>query len=153
MALRSLRALAVGGVLAATLAGCADKPVVLEMSRPVSAAQDPAKVLTVVNAMELCDSPVKIRCMQVAAGTYALEAEDGSYLYFRAPEPIRFRQVNPDVTNESKIPGGLMLGKSTFSPTPAGAYILGSGLGEKVWVWRLGPDFMAREGTDWKKSF
>ncbi len=45
-----------------------------------------------------------------------------------------------------------MLSKRSFRMVPAEAYIDGDGT-SKIMVWKLGGDFLAMEGKQWRKSF
>ena len=46
-----------------------------------------------------------------------------------------------------------MLGKKTLKLVPAAGYIDGERGSEKMMIWKLGRDFLRREGKDWRKSF
>ena len=84
---------------------------------------------------------------------YSLEAEDADYWYFRSSAPLEFRRFEHGrPTEEHSNPGGLMLGKRALRMVPAGAYIEGDGT-SKIMVWKLGGDFLAMEGKQWRKSF
>ena len=84
---------------------------------------------------------------------YSLEAEDADYWYFRSSAPLEFRRFEHGrPTEEHSNPGGLMLGKRSLRMVPAGAYIEGDGT-SKIMVWKLGGDFLAMEGRQWRKSF
>ncbi len=46
----------------------------------------------------------------------------------------------------------VVLHEMVWYDVPAGGYIDGDG-STRILVWKLGSDFMNREGKDWKKSF
>jgi len=97
--------------------------------------------------------PSRSTGIRFPSGLYPLEAEDADYWYFRSPEPLEFRSFeNGRPTAEHSDPGGMMLGKRSLRTVPAGAYIEGEGA-SKIMVWKLGGDFLAMEGRQWRKSF
>lgn len=56
------------------------------------------------------------------------------------------------VADGHDIPGGIMLSKRLLNRIPAAGYI-DDGASSKMMVWKLGRDFLRREGKDWKKNF
>jgi len=99
------------------------------------------------------DASPPTRGLRFPAGTYVLEAEDSDYLYFRSPAPLEMRVFKDGkVIDGHDIPGCLMLSKRLISRIPAAGYIDDGG-SSKMMVWKLGRDFLHREGKDWKKSF
>jgi hypothetical protein len=122
-------------------------------SKTVSTASDPSKNVTVPEGMVWYGSPSRSTGIRFPPGLYSLESEDTDYWYFRSPAPLEFRSFeNGRPTEEHSNPGGLMLGKRTLRVVPAGAYIDGEGA-SKIMVWKLGGDFLAMEGKQWRKSF
>lgn len=121
--------------------------------RTVQVASDPKKTVSVPEGMIWYDSPAPTRGLRFPPGRYTIEAEDADYWYFRSAAPLEFRSFqNGKVTEERSTPGGLMLGKNAMSMVPGGGYIDGMG-SEKVMIWKLGRDFLRREGREWKKNF
>jgi hypothetical protein len=85
-------------------------------------------------------------------GTYALEAEDVDYLYFRAPRPIELRVLDHGQPVHGRdVPGGLAIAKG-FSMVPAATYI-DAEPGTKTLVFKHGGEFLSMRGSKWKKSF
>ena len=122
-------------------------------ARTVQAASDPAKVLTVSDGMVWYAGPSRESGIRFPAGSYTLAAEDGDYWYFASVAPLEFRQFShgrPIAQHMSS--GGLMLGKHSLRLVPAAGYIDGDG-SSKVMVWKLGGDFLAMEGHQWRKSW
>ena len=122
-------------------------------SKTVSAASDPSKNVTLPEGMVWYAGPSRSTGIRLPPGAYPLEAEDADYWYFRSPTPLEFRSFdNGRPTEEHSSPGGLMLGKRSLRMVPASAYIDGEGA-SKIMVWKLGGDFLAMEGRQWRKSF
>ncbi len=145
-------------LLAASIAcvsGCAGiqpSPLVNER-RSVHMEQDQSKTVIVLHEMVFYDASPPAHALRLPAGTYALEAQDGEYWYMRCGAALgleAFRKGGR--VDDRSIPGGIMIGKYSFRAVPAGGYIDGDGPA-KILVWKLGGDFMSREGKDWKKSF
>jgi hypothetical protein len=127
-------------------------PAVHEL-KAVSSASDPSKNVTVPEGMVWYAGPSRSTGIRLPPGSYTLEAEDADYWYFRSPAPLEFRSFeNGRSTEEHSNPGGLMLGKRPLRVVPAAAYIEGEGA-SKIMVWKLGGDFLAMEGRQWRKSF
>jgi hypothetical protein len=122
-------------------------------SRTVSAASDSSRNVTVPEGMVWYSGPSRSTGIRLPPGLYSLEAEDADYWYFRSSAPLEFRSFeNGKPTGEHSYPGGLMLGKQRLRIVPAGAYIESEGI-SKIMVWKLGGDFLAMEGKEWRKSF
>jgi hypothetical protein len=122
-------------------------------SKTVSTASDPSKNVTVPDGMVWYAGPTRSSGIRFPSGLYPLEAEDADYWYFRSPTPLEFRSFkNGRPTDEHSNPGGMMLGKQSLRMVPAAAYIEGEGA-SKIMVWKLGGDFLAMEGKQWRKSF
>jgi len=67
--------------------------------------------------------------------------------------PLELREFKKDGKEEvRKLRGGLAVGKYSFRSVPGAAYIDGEGT-SRVLIWKLGKDFLSREGKDWRKSF
>jgi hypothetical protein len=150
-----LRQVIIGfGVAFACLAGCGGlelNPLVNE-PRTVRLEQDPSKTLTVVHEMVWRDKSHATREIRFPAGTYALEAEDADYWYMRSLAPLNLREFKKGVQTESRsIRGGIALGKYTTRSVPAAGYIDGQE-SSRILIWKLGKDFLSREGKDWRKS-
>lgn len=130
----------------------AESPMANE-SRPVKSATDPKKTITVPDGMVWYDASPPTRGLRFPPGTYALEAEDADYLYFRSTAPLEMRVFkNGKAVDGRTVPGGIMLSKQLLSRIPAAGYIDDEG-SSKMMIWKLGKDFLHREGKDWKKSF
>ena len=130
----------------------AESPLAQE-SRPVKAVTDPKKTVTVPEGMVWYDASPPTRGLRFPAGTYVLEAEDSDYLYFRSSAPLEMRVFKDGkVVDGHDIPGGIMLSKRFLTRIPAAGYINDDGA-SKMMVWKLGREFLRREGSDWKKSF
>jgi hypothetical protein len=90
--------------------------------------------------------------IQFPAGTYKLEAQDGSFLYFRAPTKIEMRRADAD---RRAMDGGIALRKdSAIDGVVAEAYIEDENQnpGKKTLIWRLGTDFERLRGTKWSTN-
>jgi hypothetical protein len=121
--------------------------------RSVRLEQDRSKTLTVVQEMVWDDKSHATREIRFPAGTYALEAEDADYWYMRAPAPLNLRDFKKGVQTEShNIRGGIAIGKYTTRSVPAAGYIDGQE-SSRILIWKLGKEFLSREGKDWRKSF
>jgi hypothetical protein len=130
----------------------AESPLVQE-SRPVKTATDPKKTVTVPEGMVWYDASRPTRGLRFPPGTYVLEAEDSDYLYFHSSAPLEMRLFKDGkIVDGHDIPGGIMLSKRLLTRIPAAGYIDDEGA-SKIMVWKLGKDFLRREGKDWKKSF
>jgi hypothetical protein len=121
--------------------------------RNVHLEQDKSKTVTLTNDMTRYDASRPTHGIRFPAGIYLLEAEDEDYWYMRSSVPLEFTDYRKGGKVESRsIPGGIMVGKYVFRSVPAGGYIDGEG-SARILVWKLGSDFLGREGKDWKKSF
>ena len=143
------------GVAVACLSACGGLELNPSVNEPrsVHLEQDPSKTLTVVQEMVFGDKSHATREIRFPAGTYALEAEDADYWYMRSPVPLNLRGFNKGVQTESRnIRGGIAIGKYTTRSVPAAGYIDGQE-SSRILIWKLGKDFMSREGKDWRKSF
>lgn len=139
--------------LSLPVAAFALNPVTSEV-RSVRPTTDEKKTVTVPEGMVWYDAARPTRGLRFPSGTYALEAEDDEYWYFRSPELLEFRVFSGrDVKDARSIPGGVMLEKKTLKLVPAAGYIDGDRGAKKMMIWKLGRDFMRREGKDWRKSF
>jgi hypothetical protein len=143
------------GVAVACLSACGGLELNPSVNEPrsVHLEQDPSKTLTVMQEMVFGDKSHATREIRFPAGTYALEAEDADYWYMRSPVPLNLRGFNKGVQIESRnIRGGIAIGKYTTRSVPAAGYIDGQE-SSRILIWKLGKDFMSREGKDWRKSF
>lgn len=142
-------------VALACLSGCAGlefNPLTNE-TRTVRPEQDPSKTLTVTHEMVWQDKAHAAHALDFPTGNYALEAEDADYWYMRAPAPLIMQQLKKGVPVETRnIRGGLAIGKYTTRSVPAAGYIDGQE-STRILIWKLGKDFLGREGRDWRKSF
>ena len=143
------------GVALFCLAACGGlelNPLVNE-PRTVRLERDPTKTLTVVQEMVFDDKSHATREIRLPVGTYTLEAEDADYWYMRSPMPLNLRDFKKGVLTEShNIRGGIAIGKYTMRSVPAAGYIDGQE-STRILIWKLGKDFLSREGKDFKKSF
>ena len=143
------------GVAVACLSACGGLELNPSVNEPrsVHLEQDPSKTLTVVQEMVFGDKSHATREIRFPAGTYALEAEDADYWYMRSPVPLNLRGFNKGVQTESRnIRGGIAIGKYITRSVPAAGYIDGQE-SSRILIWKLGKDFLSREGKDWRKSF
>jgi len=137
------------------LAGCGGLPLspVTNDRREVHFIQDPSKTLTLMHDMTWYDGSPPRHELRVAAGRYALEAQDDEYWYMRSSVPLEFKEFRKGGQVDTRqFAGGIMIGKYLFRAVPAGGYIDGDG-STRILMWKLGSDFIGREGEDWKKSF
>jgi hypothetical protein len=139
----------------AALGGCGGlelNPLVNE-PRTVRFEQDPSKTVSVVHDLVWDDKSHATRELRLPAGVYALEGEDDDYWYMRSSVPLEVREFRQDRKQETRsLRGGLAVGKYSFRSVPGAAYIDGEGT-SRVIIWKLGKDFLGREGKDWRKSF
>ena len=143
------------GVAVACLSACGGLELNPSVNEPrsVHLEQDPSKTLTVMQEMVFGDKSHATREIRFPAGTCALEAEDADYWYMRSPVPLNLRGFNKGVQIESRnIRGGIAIGKYTTRSVPAAGYIDGQE-SSRILIWKLGKDFLSREGKDWRKSF
>ncbi|MDR0901433.1 MAG: hypothetical protein LBM92_01530 [Opitutaceae bacterium] len=143
-------------VFFALLTGCGTlpgnfNPVTFE-TRAVRVATDATKTVSVPKGMIWHDQTPPTRGLRFPPGTYVLEAEDADYWYLRSAAPLEFRVFEGrQMTEGRNVSGGIMIAKH-FSTVPGAAYTDGEG-STKVMVWKLGKDFLNREGSVWKKTF
>jgi hypothetical protein len=143
------------GAALAFLAACGGLELNPSVNEPrsVHLEQDRSKTLTVLHEMMWDDKSHPIREIRFPEGTYALEAEDADYWYMRAPAPLNLRDFKKGVQTEShNIRGGIAIGKYTTRSVPAAGYIDGQE-SSRILIWKLGKEFLSREGKDWRKSF
>jgi hypothetical protein len=143
------------GILLACLGACGGlelNPVVNE-PRVVHFDKDPSKTLTMLHDVVLSDKPRAAHQITFPAGAYALEAEDGDYWYMRSAVPLRYLEIKKGAPAETRsLRGGVAIGKYTTRSVPAAGYIDGQE-STRILIWKLGKDFLSREGTDWRRSF
>ena len=121
--------------------------------RTVHFEQDPSKTVTVMYDLVWDDKSHPTQELRLPAGIYALEGEDDDYWYMRSSVPLELREFKKGGKTESRsLRGGLAVGKYSFRPVPGAGYIDGEGT-SRVIIWKLGRDFLSREGKDWRKSF
>ncbi len=141
-------------VTAGFLTGCGTlqlNPVTNE-TRTVTAVSDAKKTVIVPEGMVWYDSAPPTHGLRFPPGTYTLEAEDADYLYLRSAAPLEVRVFKAgQVVDARNILGGIMIAKH-FSMVPGAGYIDGEGA-TKIMIWKLGNEFLNREGRDWKKTF
>jgi hypothetical protein len=150
-----LRHLIVLLAVSAALCACGGielNPLVSER-RTLHLEQDPSKTLTVVHDLVWDDKSHATHELRMPAGVYALEGEDDDYWYMRSSVPLEMREFKQDGKQQSRnLRGGLAVGKYSFRSVPGAGYIDGEGT-SRVIIWKLGKDFLGREGKDWRKSF
>jgi hypothetical protein len=130
----------------------AESPLTNE-TRTVRPATDPKKTVTIPDGMVWYDASPPTRGIRFTPGIYTLEAEDDDYLFFKSAAPLEIRVFKEGKAGDAReIPGGIMISKRFISRIPAAGYMNGEGPA-KVMIWKLGRDFVRREGKDWKKSF
>jgi hypothetical protein len=120
--------------------------------RTVHFEQDPSKTLTVARDLVWDDKSHAAHELRMPGGVYALEGEDDEYWYMRSSAPLELRNLKKDKPESRSLRGGLAVGKYSFRSVPAAAYIDGEGTSRMI-IWKLGKDFLSREGKDWRKSF
>jgi hypothetical protein len=119
---------------------------------------DTTKALTVTGGMVFYSDPSQAHSIRFPPGTYALEAEDDDYWYFRSPSPLELRDAqNGAVTSAKSVPGGIMMPrnftKSVKNLVAGAGYTDGGSPTTKNMVWKLGVEFRHLEGTEWTESF
>ena len=144
-------------VLATSSVGCSLinlDPVTAE-EFDVTPISDPDRTVTFLEPMVWSNVP-KYRAtkgVRLLDGTYVLEAESESFLYFRSPNPIEMRVLRNGVPVDGRdFQGGLALSKTFITLAPASAYV---SINErrKMHVMKMGVDFLKLEDQVWKKSF
>jgi hypothetical protein len=138
------------------LAGCGTLPPMDSTAnevRIIRPASDPSRTVTISEGMVWYATASRSSGLRFPPGMYALEAEDDDYWYFRSPAPLEFRNfVNGKPNEEHTKLGGLMLGKRSLRLVPGAGYVDADG-SSKTMIWKLGGDFLAMEGRQWRKSF
>ena len=120
--------------------------------RAVRIAHDPAKSVTVIEGMVFGDFK-NSHGIRFPGGSYVLESEDETYLYFAAPAPLEYRVFSGGKPVDGRfIPGGLAIAKNTFRVVPAAGY-MNAEQDKKTFTWKLGSEFLSLEGTRWTKSY
>lgn len=111
------------------------------------------KIVTFKESIVWYDQNPPTRGVLFPEGDYPIEAEDGEYLYFKAPKELEYRIFkNGEVIDGRLIPGGMCLNKNLFSMIPAGAYMTVNS-SKKTLTFKLGRDFQRMEGNKWIKNF
>ena len=127
-------------------------PIVNE-HRAVHLERDPTKTVTVTHDLVWQDKPHATEELRLPAGIYALEGEDREYWYMRSSVALELREFkNGGKMDSRNLHGGLAVGKYSFRSAPGAVYIDGEGT-SRVIIWKLGKNFLSREGEDWRKSF
>ncbi len=129
-------------------------PIVAE-ERSVVATTDPARILTLKEPGVWLNGPTSTatKGIRLPAGQYILEAEDGDFLYFRAPAPIGMRRLQRGQTLDGPdMPGGLALHKK-IPLFPAAATYVDVSPGRKMLVFEHGSEFLRERGTLWETTF
>ena len=86
------------------------------------------------------------------AGIYLLEAENESFLYFKAPSPLTMGTFEAGSrTGGYDFDGGVAFAKSPLAQIPAEAYVSKSET-DKLHVMRLGYDFYQLQGKVWERN-
>ena len=138
------------------LAGCGAltlSPLTSE-DRSVSPVVDAGKSVILKESMVWYDQEVATRGIRFPEGQYLLEAEDAEYYYFRSPSPLEYRIFqNGSLTDGRFMPGGLFLSKALINMVPAGAYLSVEDPKQKTLTWKLGSNFLRKEGSLWTKNF
>jgi hypothetical protein len=103
--------------------------------------------------MVFLDDPVRTaHGIRLLDGTYALEAEDDDYLYYRAPQKIEYRVFkNGAVVDGRFLPGGIYFSNAFLSLVLAGAYLTVDDT-HKTLMWKLGLEFIHLEGSKWTRT-
>jgi hypothetical protein len=121
--------------------------------RVIRAEQDRTKTLGVTREVVLDDKKHPAHELSLPPGIYSFEGEDDEYWYLRSGHPLSMVDFHRGGDSDRhSLRGGLALGKYSTRSVPAAVYIDGEG-SAKVLIWKLGKDFMGREGRDWRKSF
>lgn len=144
--------LAFGTVALCACGGLELNPLINER-RSVHFELDASKSLTVVRDMTWGDKSRPTHQLRFPAGLYTLEAEDADYYYMRSSAPLELTDFHKGGSKDShNLRGGIAIGKYLFRAVPASGYIDGEET-SRVLIWKLGKDFLSREGADWRKSF
>jgi len=121
--------------------------------RNVHLEQDPSRTLTVMSDMLWRDGSSPAHELRLPAGVYALEAQDDEYWYLRSSSTLEYKTIpKHGKVDDRNFQGGIMIGKYLFRAVPAGGYIDGEG-STRILIWKLGSEFISRQGKDWRKSF
>ncbi len=125
-------------------------------TKVVRSIADDKKTLTVKEGMVFYDGAVApSHGIRFPPGVYALEAEDASYWYLRAPAPLELRDFKSgQIITSREVSGGIMVGKSFMKTIglPAAGYTDGDA-GSKTLIWRLGGEFIRLQGSEWSRTF
>lgn len=124
--------------------------------RTITLATDHSKALAFREGMVWCMDMSAQSCLRLPPGTYTIEGEDAEWLFFRAPERIDFRVFDGKTLKDQRfIPGGIALRKHFDIMLPAEVYIDPGAqqTTDKVLIYKLGNDFMAREHNTWTRNF
>ena len=98
------------------------------------------------------DKSPATREIRFPTGTYALEAEDTDYWYMRSPAPLNLREFKKGVQTGSQQYSGRDRPRQIHDTVvPAAGYIDGQE-STRILIWKLGKDFLSREGKGWRKS-
>ena len=151
----SLRHLVLLLAACAALGACGGlelNPIVNE-HRTVRYEQDPSKTVTVIHDLVWEDKSHATEEVRLPAGIYALEGEDGEYWYMRSSVALELREFKSGGKVETRnLRGGLAVAKYSFRAAPGAVYIDGEDT-SRVIIWKLGKNFLSREGEDWRRSF
>ena len=140
-------------LLVALASACHAANPLTQESREVDSISDSEKIVTIFEGMVWYNLREPTHGLRMPPGTYALEAEDKHFLYFRSKAPLEMKLFkNGKVVDGRNLEGGVMLNKKWLSRVPAACYIDESD-SSKLMIWKLGKSFIRREGKDWEMSF
>ena len=135
------------------IVGCVALSPIVDEIKPVSEVSNPDKTVSIPEGMVFYDSRPPTQGIRFPEGIYVLEAEDEDYFYFRSPKPLEFKSFQGKrIVNEEEKNGGLTISKKLFKMMPAGGYV-NAEEGNKRLVWKLGSEFLSREGKSWERNY
>lgn len=130
------------------------KPTIDSAERAVQPAHETTVHLEFRRPVLWINGPRELASQGVALpkGPYPLEAEDSSYLYFRAPGKISLRRIQDgEAAGGETRDGGVALAKAPFNPIQAVVYVdLRTGVKQQALL--LGASFLELEGRDWTRE-
>lgn len=139
------------------LAGCGFMPPLNPAhneERTVTPVTGQSRVLTLKEPEVWFDSIGRRMGIRFPQGAYAIEAEDDTFWYFRAPNRLEIRTFAGPNPGSELAYGGIALRKSFDAlGVYAEGYTEENDATKKTLIWKLGNDFRRMEGDKWTKNF
>ncbi len=127
---------------------------VINVERDVTPSADPSRRVVFHEPLSWANGPDHraTHAVLMPAGVYLLEAENESFLYFKAPSPLSMGTFESGShIGGYDFDGGVAFAKSPLAQIRAEAYVSKSEK-DKLHVMRLGYDFYQLRGKIWERA-